>query len=146
MRIVVEDIDPQAEEEIIIRCKEMDDSILKLIQTIKQRNIMINANKSGQIYRLEQKDIFYYESVENKVFIYTKCEMYDSKQKLYEIEQELIGTDFIRVSKSIILNLSKIKSLAPAFNGRFEATLKNGEKVIISRQYVVDLKERLGLL
>ena len=54
-------------------------------------------------------------------------------------------TDFFRASKSIILNLTKIKHLSPAFNGRFEALLDNDEKVIISRQFVPELKRKLGL-
>ena len=41
--------------------------------------------------------------------------------------------------------VDKVKSLSPAFGGRFEAVLDNGEKTIISRQYVSVLKERLGL-
>ena len=64
---------------------------------------------------------------------------------MYELEERFVGTDFLRVSKSVIMNLSKVKSLSPAFNGRFEATMKNGEKVIVSRQYVPVLKEKLGL-
>lgn len=51
----------------------------------------------------------------------------------------------MRASKSMVLNLNKIKHLSPAFGGRFEALLENDEKVIISRQYVPVLKERLGL-
>jgi DNA-binding LytR/AlgR family response regulator len=47
--------------------------------------------------------------------------------------------------KSVFVNLSKVRSLSPALSGRFEATLENGEKVIISRQYVGDLKKRLGI-
>lgn len=58
---------------------------------------------------------------------------------------ELPGWMFVRVSKSVILNVNKIKSLAPAFGGRYEALLKNGEKIIISRQYVSSLKEVLGV-
>jgi DNA-binding LytR/AlgR family response regulator len=57
----------------------------------------------------------------------------------------LANSDFLRISKSVIVNLSKIKSLSPALSGRFEAALDNGEKVIISRQYVGDLKKRLGI-
>ena len=71
--------------------------------------------------------------------------MYETKLKLYELEERFVGTDFLRVSKSVIMNLSKVKSLSPAFNGRFEATMKNDEKVIVSRQYVPVLKEKLGL-
>jgi len=51
----------------------------------------------------------------------------------------------MRASKSMIINLDMIKYLSPAFGGRFEALLENDEKVIISRQYVPVLKERLGL-
>ena len=91
------------------------------------------------------KEIFYFEAVDNKVFLYLEKDVYETKQKLYELEELFRGTDFVRVSKSVILNLSKVKSLSPAFNGRFEATMKNGEKLIVSRAYVPALKEKLGL-
>ena len=45
----------------------------------------------------------------------------------------------------MILNISKIRSVAPSVNGRFEAKLLNGESVIISRQYVPVLKKKLGM-
>lgn len=45
----------------------------------------------------------------------------------------------------MILNISKIRSVSPSINGRFEAKLTNGETVIISRQYVPNLKKRLGM-
>ncbi len=67
------------------------------------------------------------------------------RSKLYELLDELPGWIFVRVSKSVILNINKMKSLTPAFGGRYEALLKNGEKVIISRQYVSSLKEVLGV-
>ena len=45
----------------------------------------------------------------------------------------------------MIVNLDKIDSLAPVFGGRFEAILENGYKVVVSRNYLNELKERLGL-
>ena len=93
---------------------------------------------------IEPNDIFYFESVDNKTFIYCEKQVFESKMKLYEIGSQYENTDFFRASKSIILNLSKIKNLNPAFNGRFEALLKNNEKVIISRQFVPVLKKKLG--
>ena len=83
--------------------------------------------------------------MDNKVFLYLEKEVYETKLKLYELEERFVGTDFLRVSKSVIMNLAKVKTLSPAFNGRFEATMKNGEKVIVSRQYVPVLKDKLGL-
>ena len=101
--------------------------------------------KDGKMNLIDPKDVYYFESVDNKTFIYCLKEIYESKLKLYEINSEFENSSFFRASKSIILNLSKIKNLSPAFNGRFEATLKNNEKVIISRQFVPDLKKKLGL-
>lgn len=50
-----------------------------------------------------------------------------------------------RCSKSMVLNAEKIDYILPSFSGRFEAVLENGEKVIVSRQYVADLKRLLGV-
>jgi DNA-binding LytR/AlgR family response regulator len=73
------------------------------------------------------------------------CEkkVYDVKQKLYELEQIYAHTDFLRISKAMIVNVSKISKIVPMFNGRLEAVLTNGERVTISRQYVPDLKKKL---
>ena len=71
--------------------------------------------------------------------------MYESKWKLYEFEEFSRGSSFFRASKSVILNADKIEFVKPAFSGRFEAVLFNGEKVIVSRQYVGELKELMGI-
>ena len=55
-----------------------------------------------------------------------------------------MGTEFLRISKSTIADVSKFHRLSPAFNGRLEAKLKNGETIIVSRQYVPALKQKLG--
>lgn len=79
------------------------------------------------------------------MFAYCKKDVYEVREKLYQLEELLISYHFMRASKSMIINLDMIKYLSPAFGGRFEALLENDEKVIISRQYVPVLKERLGL-
>jgi DNA-binding LytR/AlgR family response regulator len=102
------------------------------------------AYVGNEIHRVSPSDIFYIETVDNKTFLYCESDVYEAKQKLYELE-ELRMTDFLRISKSVIVNLSKIKSLAPSMSGKLEATLKNGERVVISRQYVNELKKNLGI-
>lgn len=145
MKIIIEDRKADEEDEIIIKCKEIDDALLKLIYSLKMGSQKIMAFKSGSIVMLEPKEIYYFEAVDNKVFAYGEKEVYEMKAKLYEIEEDFEGTDFFRASKSSIVNLAKIKSLTPAFSGRFEALLYNEERVIISRQYVSQLKKKLGL-
>ncbi len=97
------------------------------------------------MFKLDTKEIFYIESVDNKTFIYCKNNIYETKQKLYELEEILKGTKFFRCSKSMILNIGKIRSVSPSVNSRFEAKLVNGETAIISRQYVPTLKKKLGM-
>lgn len=145
MKITIEDLPDGGEDEIIIRCKQVDEHLLKLVYALKAGQEKLTATKGTDIVQVIPKDIFYFEAVDNKVFLYLEKDVYETKQKLYELEERFRGTDFVRVSKSVILNLSKVKSLSPAFNGRFEATMKNGEKLIVSRAYVPVLKEKLGL-
>lgn len=145
MKVTILDTEPNEEEEIIIKCRFLDDDVIKLINYFKQGSRKLPVYKNSKMFFLEPQEVFYFESVEQKVFAYCKQEVYQVKSKLYELMEELPGRDFIRASKSTILNLDKIVSLAPAFGGRYEALLENREKVIISRQYIGALKEKLGV-
>jgi DNA-binding LytR/AlgR family response regulator len=145
MRIIIEECKPGEEDQIVIRCREMDDNILKLISELKMGQKKLTGMKDGIITMIEPANVYYFEGVDNKVFLYCKQSVYETKLKLYEIEAEYMNTNFFRASKSVILNITKIKSVSPAYSGRFEAQLFNGEKVVISRQYVPELKKKLGL-
>lgn len=145
MKITIEDRPDGGEDEIIIRCKHVDEHLLKLVYALKAGQEKLTATKGTDIVQVMPKEIFYFEAVDNKVFLYLEKDVYETRLKLYELEERFRGTDFVRVSKSVILNLSKVKTLSPAFNGRFEATMKNNEKLIVSRAYVPVLKEKLGL-
>lgn len=145
MKITIVDIPPGEEEEIIVRCSKMDEGMMQLLNNFKAGNIKLNVYKDGQIYLMSPEEIYYFESVDQKVFAYCEEAVYETKSRLYELEAELPSKDFLRATKSVILNLDKIQSLTPAFGGRFEALLKNRGKVIISRQYVGVLKDKLGL-
>lgn len=71
-------------------------------------------------------------------------QVYELKIKLYEFESLYGERRFFRCSKSVIVNLMKIEYMKPALNGRFIANLTNNENVIISRQYVNELKKKLN--
>ncbi|MGN0622578.1 MAG: LytTR family DNA-binding domain-containing protein [Oscillospiraceae bacterium] len=145
IRIIIEDIPDDREEEIIIRSNNIDERILKLIYAIKSGRDKLTCYEEGSIRLIEPKSVFYFEAVDNKVFVYCESKVFEIRQKLYEIEQQFENSDFIRVSKSVIVNIGKIQKLTPTFNSRFEALLKNGEKIIISRQYVPEMKKKLGI-
>ncbi len=144
MKIVIEELQDGEEDQIIIKCREMPDELLHVLAMLKSQGALI-AYDGNEIHRVQPKEIYYIEVVDNKTFLYCEAKVLESKQKLYELGSYLSNNDFLRVSKSVLLNLSKIKSLSPALSGRFEATLDNNEKIIISRQYVSDLKKMLGI-
>lgn len=144
MKITIEAPKPGEEDEIIVRCTDLDERVLKLIQALRAED-KLTGYIDDKIMKLSLKEIYYFEAVDNKVFSYTAKETYEVHKKLYEIEQAFEHTDFLRISKSVIVNVAKIAYVKPIFNGRFEAKLKNDEKVIVSRQYVLDLKKKLGI-
>lgn len=88
--------------------------------------------------------IYYIESVDKRSYVYTKENCYETKYRLYELE-EVLSANFFRCSKAMIINLRKIKSVKGELNGRMNAELLNGEQIVISRAYVKELKRKLGL-
>jgi DNA-binding LytR/AlgR family response regulator len=145
IKITIENIPDGIEPEIIIKCNEVDDSLLQLIDSIKSASKKLVGITDLQLHIINPKDVFYFESVDNKVFIYCQEKVFESRLKLYEIEKAYENWDFFRASKSTILNITKIDSVRPVFYGKFEALLQNGERVVISRQYVPVLRKKLGL-
>ena len=135
---------PKEEPEILdIRYHKMTDGLSEIISFVKSRAGQISADKEGRSVEITVVDIFYAESVDNRLFIYTADDNYELRLKLYELEEMLRGKHFLRVQKGLLINLMKIKSIKPALSGRYTALLKNGEEIIISRKYVPDLKAAL---
>ena len=145
MKITIMDRDDGEEDEIIVRCRQMDEQLLKIIYALKAGTEKQTVMREGSILQVLPKDIYYFEAVDNRVFCYLEKEVLETKRKLYEVERQFAGTDFFRASKSTIINLAKVKSLSPSFHGRFDAHMKNGESLVVSRQYVPVLKQKLGL-
>ena len=145
MKITIQDLPDGEEEEIVIRCRGMDEQLLKLVYALRAGREKLTVSRQERLFRILPSAVYYFEAVDNRVFAYLEKEVYETKLKLYELEERLAGTDFFRASKSTVINLAKVESLSPAFNGRFEAAMKNGEKLIVSRQYVPVLKKKLGL-
>lgn len=144
MKINIEQSSDYDEVEISIKCNNIDEDLEKLISSIRLYSLTVSGKKDGMLHFLKPEDILYFDTVDEKVFIYTAGNVYETHLKLYEIEERFIGTSIIRVSKSTILNLIKVDYVSPLLNGRIQAVLQNGEKVIISRQYVSAFKKKLG--
>lgn len=145
IKISIELIDHTEEEEIRIRCRQVDEEIHEIVNKIKTEPLIILGYHEDKISRIKINDIYYFEAVDGKVFAYCKNTVHEIKHKLYELEELCKEKHCFRASKSTILNIAKISSVRPSISGRFQALLDNGEKVVISRQYVPMLKHKLGL-
>lgn len=141
MRIIIEEISDHEEEQILIRCKKLTPKISRAIEELQsQDSIFVTA--SNEMQKVNLDDIFYFETVDNKAFVYTEDAVYELKKRLGEFEKTL-GSQFVRISRTVIVNWRKIQSFRSIFNGRLEATMENSEKLIVSRQYIGILKEKL---
>ena len=143
MKVSVQQIGADKEERAIIRCYEVNDDIKSIVCFIKSTGATLAGYIDERASQIPLQDIFFVEAVDNKVFAYTAKKVYELKCKLYEFATQYESRKFFRCSKSFVINLMKVDNVQPILNGRFAATLFNGEKVIISRQYVPELKKRL---
>jgi DNA-binding LytR/AlgR family response regulator len=145
LKIQIEKSGAVSEPEITIKCKEVNDDIERLISGIQLHCHTITGKAEGKTHFLKPEDILYFDTVDEKVFIYTSDKIYETSLRLYEIEEKFADTSIIRVSKSAILNLMKVELVIPLLNGRIKAELSNGEAIIISRQYIRNFKRKLGI-
>lgn len=132
--------------EIIIKCQNQnDETVQKIICALQNIQVYLNCRHEKQHYQINLTDILYIESIDEKTFVYTHQNIYEEQHKLYELEEFLKENDFIRISKSCILNLSYLQSVRAMLNGKYEATLVNGEKLTINRSYMPAFKKAFGL-
>lgn len=135
---------PEDERELVdIRCHTETDAVREIAAFVRSRQGQLSGMLEGRQYGIAVSEIMYIESVDNRTFIYTASKVYESKQRIYELEDMLKPKHFLRISKAALVNLMKISSVKPALGGRFGAVLSNGEEIIISRKYVPELKKTL---
>lgn len=138
--------DPLIEDiEIHILCKERNEYVEHIANRVYEAPVILRGRKDNEYIQISSEDIYYFESVDNKTFIYCEKCVYQSDMKLYELEKKLAGTRFIRINKACIMNLAKLEKVKGQINGRLLATLSNGEKLIINRSYVSEIKKNLNI-
>lgn len=137
--------DNNIEESIVdITAKPNDIKISRILSIINENDDRILLTKENKTHLVDKQQIYYIEAVDNKTFIYTKADVYECELKLYEII-ELLSTTFIRISKSIIVNLMYVNSIAPISGHKLILDLENTEKVVVNRSYVKDFKKKIKM-
>lgn len=146
MKLRIEIDDTIAEEEVVIRCRELTSDISELkelIQTSFSKKETIAFFKGDTRIYIPIQEVLFFETDENGVCAHTIDDSYEIHHRLYELE-EMLPRSFMRVSKSTILNTKKIfsidKNLYASSTIRFRRTHK---QVFVSRHYYKPLIEKL---
>lgn len=146
MKITIDIDNKNDETEINIKCKQITSDIENLIATLRIYNQQMLVIKNDENYLLDVNKISYIEALERKTFVYTEDDIYESKLKLYEMEEKLCQSGFFRISKSCLVHLKYIKSIRNDVERKLRLTMKNDEQIIVSRQYADEIKKRLGVI
>lgn len=144
MKVYITENNAVTETTVEITCKEATSEVKRLERHITDFDSKLKGKSDGETMYVNARDVLYFESVDNRTFMYTKDNVLEAERKLYELEDTLNKKDFFRCSKSVIVNVNAIKALKPEITRNILATLETGEVVTISRRYVKAFKELIG--
>ena len=147
MKIKIELDDNLTEDEVIIKCSKLDNDIQKLQQTISnviRTKQTLSFFKENKEFYLSLDEILFFETYHNTVSAHTVDNIFQVKYRLYELET-LLPSNFIRISKSTILNLNHIFSVTHNIaSSSLVEFCKSHKQVYVSRHYYRYLCMRLN--
>lgn len=142
MKYTIEQIS-QGEDELILRYQRLTQEVEQILNFINCPQRKLVGTKGDRQVVIETAQILYVESVDRKTFVYTEEEVCQIEFSLVQLEQILNTVNFFRCSKSMIMNIDKVKTLKSLASNRIDATMCNGEHILISRTYASDFRKRL---
>jgi len=133
------------ETEVIIRGDVTGEDVVSLLQYLnKQNRGKLILCKDEEQYIVDAQEVVFLEVNDNKVFAYTKQDIYETKLKLYELKEQLTSRAFVQVNKSVIVNINCVKSIQAEFSGNYRIKLKNRKEILtLSRKFFKEFKDRI---
>ena len=133
----------EGEESVVIRYRDLTPPIGKIISIINEEdNRLRGKTDEGEVF-FSKDDILYLESVDDKVFVYTVDKVVRIDGSLNTFLAGNQDESFFRCSKSMIINVGRVKALKSLSSNRIDATMEGGEHIIISRRYASDFRRLL---
>ncbi len=134
------------EPKIIILTASMTEDVNILVGKLSEHAPqIISGSKDEKVEVLEQADLIRIYASTGKVFAVTHKGEYALRLRLYEIEERLPTSQFVRISNSEIINLKKVNHFDLGLTGTICVKLANGTVTYVSRRYVSKLKKILGI-
>jgi DNA-binding LytR/AlgR family response regulator len=147
VKIRIETVEGLSEDEVIIRCGRVDDTIKRIHDYIKQQSLLqtgFTFYKQNQEYYFPLEEVLFFETDDERVYAHTADDAYQIKYRLYELEQ-LLPRCFVRASKSTIVNSRQVYSIDRNLTSSSLLKFINSHKqVYVSRHYYKQLKQRLN--
>ena len=133
------------ETEVIIRGDITGEEVASLLQMLKKRSSgKMFLFKEEEQHIVDISEIVFLEVCDNKTYAYSTHDVYETKQKLYELKEQLEPHAFVQINKSVLVNMNCVKSIQAEFSGNYRVKLKNRKETLtISRKYFKDFKERI---
>jgi two-component system LytT family response regulator len=114
---------------------EAQAAMLTGMQSAKKPLDRLAVKSGGRITILKTADIHWIEAAHNYVEIHEDKRSHLLRETMAGIEQKLPPDKFVRISRSVIVNVDRIKELQPTFYGEYKVTLQNGAHLTLSRRY-----------
>jgi len=105
------------------------------IERVRSHRTRVPIKSDGRVTFLPVEEIDWIESSDNHVKIHAKGETHVLRRTLQSMQASLSPTDFVRVHRSSIVNVTRIEEIQPWFNGEYVVVLRDGTKVQSSRGY-----------
>ena len=131
------------DDEVILRYKEVTPRIKRILDALNGENNRLIGRKDDRQVVVDTGDVLYIESVDDKTFAYTEGDVVRIDNTLQGITDALDDIRFFRCSKSMIINVDKVRMLKSLSSNRIDATLENGEHILISRTYASEFRKLL---
>lgn len=146
MKVKIEIEEGLAEEEVIIRCGSLNDTVVSLQNYIsKQGNgrRCLSLKNGGTEFFVPMEEIYFFETEGRELRAHTADKMFLCEYKLYELEEILPG-GFMRISKSTIANLDFVWSVTKNLTASsLVEFVGSNKKAMLSRAYYKAVTERL---
>jgi len=129
--------------EVLIKYAVMNNEVERITSLLHSVDTRIKCNHEGSDKLVRASDIYYFESVDKMTFVYGEHEVYRTDLRLYKIVEDYAHLGFVQISKSCVLNINLLDSITPLPNSRVEATLRNAERLYVTRKYLDNIKQAL---
>lgn len=133
----------EGENELVLNYTRADAEVEEVLAFMEKKQKRLIGKVDGEKVVFSPEEILYIEKVDDRTYAYTKEQVLQLDISLATAEAILDRAHFFRCSKSMILHVNKVERLKSLPSNRIDATMLNGEHILISRTYASDFRKLL---